>query len=807
MSLWKDLVYAIRRLATRRGFLFVALATLTLGVGVNATIFTFVNGFLLKPLPVAEPSRLYSLVFNADRGNGTSYPDYRDIRDRNQVFSDLATMRVMPMAVSFTTGGAPRSDRAWGYLVSGNYFHTMGIEPAMGRFIGPQDDGDSPSPVVVLGHAYWQSRFGGDPGIVGRDVKINGERFTVIGVAPQDFAGTEHLLNSDVWVPFTVIKTIEGRDWRSDRGERDAWAIGRLKPGVTKPQAEASLAVIAAQLIREHPIGNDDFQIHLQAPGLINGQMRGAAVSMSAALLLVGALTLLVACTNLSGLVLAHAADRRKEMAIRLAIGASRGTIVRMLLAESLLIGVTGAACGLLAATWAARAIQAWAPTSGLPFPKYSADWHVLAFGFAAGILTTALAGLLPAIRAGAVDVAPALKNESTVAVRGLQLRDIYLGIQIATCIVLLSGSAAAIRSLQATLGGHYGFDPDHASMLQLDLSMLQYTPAQGQAFERALLERVRVIPGVEVAGVSSSVPFSINQSNSSFSTEGIEFPRNKALPSAAMYHSGPGYFRAMGTRFIAGRDFDERDREGAPQVAIVNQTLVAKYLPKGDPISQRFRFGFTGDLIQIVGVVEAGKYQSTGEDPRPAIWRPRAQSYDSGLAVIARSSQRPEGDIVNDMRRALAELNPELPVFQAEPVSGLIGFPTAPLKLMTGALTVMGGLAAVLCALGLFGLLAYSVVQRTREIGIRRALGARSSNVVGLLLKRTLLLVGASAVVGFALSVGALKMLAQVFNATGDAALYGTVLLLIAAITVLAGIVPARRILTIHPSSALRHE
>jgi predicted permease len=808
MSLWKDLVYAIRRLTARRGFLFVALATLTLGVGVNATIFTFVNGFLLKPLPVAEPSRLSAVVFGAERGNGLSYPDYRDIRDRNEVFSSVATMRVMPMALSFANGsGSGRSDRAWGFLVSGNYFETLGITPARGRFIEPQDDGASPSPVVVLGYAYWQSRFAGDPQIVGRAVKINGEQFNVIGVAPEGFLGTEHFLASDVWVPFSTIRIIEGRDWRDGRGNRNAWAIARLKPGVTNAQAEASLKVLAAQMIRENPAGNEDFAIHLQPPGLVNGQLRGAALGMGAALLLVGALTLLVACTNLSGLVLAHAADRRKEMAIRLAIGAGRGTIVRMLLTESMLIGIAGWICGLIVAAWSSSAIQVWAPMSGLPLPKYSADWRVFAFGIGAALLTTILAGLLPALRAGAVDVAPALKNESTAAVRGLHLRDVYLGVQVAVCIVLLAGSVAAIRSLQNTLATRFGFDPDHAAMVRVDLEMLQYNREQCLAFDRALIERVRAIPGVDEAGISNSVPFSIDQSNSGFSAEGIVYSESKPRPSASVYESGPGYFRAMGTRMTAGRDFDERDRAGAPLVAIVNQTLVSKYMPPGDPIGRRIRFGRNGDWMQIAGVVEAGKYESVGEDPRPAIWTPREQEFNTATTVIARSRHRPEADVLADLRRVVAELNPELPVFEAQPLSAVLGFPTAPLKLMTGALTVMGGLAAVLCALGLFGLLAYSVVQRTREIGIRRALGAGSSNVVGLLLKRTLLLVGSSAIVGFGLSVAALRLLGQVLNAKGDATVYGPVVMLLAAITVLAGIVPARRVLRIHPSSALRHE
>jgi predicted permease len=801
VTLWKDLVYAIRRLVARRGFLALALITLTLGIGVNATIFTFVNGFLVRPLPIVEPNRVFSLVFRGE-WNAVSIPDYKDIRDRNQVFSSVAALRVMPMALSI----AGHNERVWGFLVSGNYFETLGIAPERGRFLTPADDGDSPTPVTVLSYAYWQSRFAGDAGIVGRSVKVNGERFTVVGIAPQGFHGTERFLASDLWVPFSEIRVVEGRDWRTERGNQNAWSIARLKPGVSKEQAEASLAVLAAQMVRENPIGNESFSIRLLPPGLVNGAIRNATIGMGTALLLVGALTLLVACTNLSGLVLAHTADRRKEMAIRLAIGAGRGTIVRMLLMESMLIGVVGGVCGLLAAAWSSRTIQAWAPMSGLPLPKFMMDWRVIAFGIGAGLITTLLSGLLPALRAARVDVAPALKNESATGMGGWHLRDFYLGIQIAVCMVLLAGSVAAIQSLRSALATHFGFDGDHAVMLRMDLAMQQYTKPQGLAFDRALIEKVRAIPGVEAAALASSVPFSIDQSNSGFAVEGRDVSQEGSLASGRVYRSGPGYFRAAGTRLLAGRDFDDRDREGAPRVAIVNQTLVNEYWPAGEPIGKRIRFGRTGEWIEIVGVAEAGQYERVGEDPEAAIWTPLEQTYNTSTTVVARS-HRPEADVLAAVRNAVAELNPEIPVFEAQPLSALTDFPMAPLRLSTGALMVMGGLAALLCALGLFGLLAYSVVQRTREIGIRVALGARSSNVLALLFQRTMVVVGVSAGVGLVMSVFTLRVLGRFLFATADSSVYGPVVILLAAISLIACAIPARSVLRIHPSDALRHE
>jgi predicted permease len=802
-TFWKDLIYATRRLLARPGFLAVTLMVLTLGVGVNAAIFTFINGLLVRPLPVAEPSRLATLAFNAaGMSQGMSFPNYLDIRDRSQVFSSVAAMRVMPMALSL----ANRSDRIWGYLVTGNYFDLLGITPARGRFINVQDDGASPAPVAVISYACWRSRFAADPEIVGKLVKINGERFNVIGVAPPGFIGTERFFASEVWVPFSVIRIIEGRDWRTSRGTQNAWGIARLKPGVTHARAEASLAVLAAQMRRENPIGNENFAIHLAPVGLLGNFLRNSTIGITSALLIVGALTLVVACTNLAGLILAQAADRRKEMAIRMAIGASRGAIVRMMLLESLLIGTAGGIGGLIAAAWASKAIQAWIPSSGVPLAKFTTDWRVVVFGAGVALLTALLSGLAPSLRAAGVDVGPALKNESAGGIRGWHLRDVYLGIQVTVCMVLLTASVSTIRALQNTLATRFGFDPDHAVMLRVDLAMSQYAAKQGLDFDRRLIERIRAIPGIEAAGLANSVPFSVDQSNWGFRAEGRPLAAEKQVPSASVYQSGPGYLRAAGTRLLSGRDFDERDRDGAPKVVIVNETLVREYLPPGDPIGKRIGAGHDGDWMQIVGVVEAGRYQSIGEDPMPAFWVPLEQSYNSAATVVIRT-RRPEAEVLADARKIVAELNPDVPIFEAQPLSAVLDFPMAPLRLSTGALTVMGGLAALLCALGLYGLLAYSVVQRTREIGIRVALGARSGNVLGLLVKRTMLLVAASGAAGIVLSVFAMRVLGQYLFAQAGASVYGPVVMLLAAIALIACAVPARRVLRIHPSDALRQE
>jgi predicted permease len=802
MPIWKDFVYATRRLMQKPGYLAIALATLALGVGFNATIFTFVNGFLLRPLPVAQPDRLVTLNFGKNNpAPNVSFPAYLDLRDRNQVFSSLAAGRIMPMALSLTNSSA----RIWGYLVTGNYFETLGIAPARGRFITAEDDGASPAPVAVISYACWQQRFGGDPGIVGANAKINGERFTVIGVAPAGFIGTERFVGSEIWVPFSTIRIIEGRDWRPSRGTSNAWTIARLRPGISVARAESSLNVLASQIAREHPESDEGFTIRLSPPGLIGLFLRNIVVGMVGALMLVALLTLLVACTNLSGLILAHAADRRKEIAIRIAIGAGRGGIVRMMLVETWLLGAAGGALGIVAAIWLSAAIQSSIPAADFSLARFSPDWRVFTFGVAIALATALASGLAPALRAGRVDLAPALKNESASGLlRGFHLRDLYLGVQIAVCMVLLAGAAMAVRGLQSALAMRYGFDPDHAVILRTDVAMLQYTPEQGRALERRLLEKARALHGIDAAGIANSVPFSIDQSSTGFWIEGRPEPKPSERPSATIYWSDPGYFRAIGTKLIAGRDFDERDRDGAPRVVIINQTLAEEFFPGENPVGRRLTNG--PNTLQIVGVAEAGRYQSIGEPLSPAIWIPLEQAYNSSVTMALRS-RLGDQEALAAGRRMFAELNPDLPIFEAMPVSALVDFPMTPLRLSAGALTAMAGLAALLCVLGLYGLLAYAVVQRTREVGIRLALGARASNVLGVLLKRTALIVGASGAIGMAVSVYATRLLAQVLYGSPSAATYVWTAAGLLVISMIACLIPARRVLRIDPSVALRQE
>lgn len=806
MPLFHDVLYAVRRLTGRPAFVAIAFLTLALGIGLNATMFSFVNFFLLRPLPVQEPGRVFSLSFgrSGDTPN-VSFPDYVDIRDRNQVFTSVAVARAMPMALS----SAGKNERAWGYLVSGNYFDLLGVSASRGRVLGVSDDTKTGgNPVAVISYGCWQRRFGGDLGVVGRTVKINGYAFTILGITPPGFVGTERFFAAEIWVPFSMIREIEGRDWRVNRGNRNAWSIGRLKRDVGVSQAEASLKVLAAQMAAEHPDTSEGFSIHLTPPGLLGNLLRRPVTGISLALMIVSSLTLLVACTNLSGLLLAHAADRRKEIAIRLSIGATRATIVRMMLTENVLLAAGGGMLGLLVATWLCGALDHVLPALDLPLnTAISVDWRVILFCSLVALLSAAVSGFLPAWRAAGVDTAPALKDESSsVFPGGWHLRDVYVGIQVAVCAVLLAGSVMMVRTLREAMTMRFGFAPDHAVALRMDLAMQRYTPEQGRVFQRKLIESVRLLPGVEAAGLSNSIPFSIDQSSSSIVVEGKPVPPPSRRITAAVYQTGPDYFRAAGTRLLAGRDFNERDSAKAPRVAIVNQIFVDKLLPGESAVGKRFQFGTAGEWRQIIGVVEAGKYDTITEDPKPAVWESLAQAYNSSTSVVVRTRLR-ESETLAAAVAAVAKIDPELPVFEAKSLREYMDLPLLPLRLTTGSLTAMGGLAALLCALGLYGLLANSVVQRTHEVGIRMALGARYADVLGLLITRTAVLVGAGIATGLVLALFSTRLLATLLYANASPVVYLDVVILVAVIAGLAAIVPAARLLRIDPWVALRHQ
>ncbi len=810
-QLRQDIIVTFRRLRSSPGFTAAAIFTLALGIGANTAIFTAVNTLIFRPLPVERPDEL---VFLNMRGMNTelpvqSYPNYLDLRDRNQVLTGLAGYRLAP--VSFSRGDSNNA-RIWVYEVTGNYFDLLGVGPSRGRVLHGEDDRVRRGhPVAVISYACWQRRFAGDPGVVGQNIQLNGMNYSIVGVAPPGFSGTEVVFTPDLWVPIAMEPQIEpGNDWLDQRGDQNLFVAGRMKPGVTLPQAEAALNAIGAELGREYPKENAGMKIVLSPPGLFGTYIRGTVRAFAAVLMGVAGMVLLIACVNLASLLLARAADRRRETAIRLALGAARGRLVRQLLTESVILSILGGAAGLLLSMWLAALFAAWRPPIDVPvIPEIGIDFRVMIFAALASLFTGVLFGLAPALQSTRAQLAPALKNEAVSGrLRRFPVRDILVAAQVAMSVVLLAGSVLVIRSLQHVLSLNLGFEARHAAALSFDLGLQGYDETRARDFQRRVLQRVRNMPGIEFAGTISGLPLSLNWNNSGILIEGKPVPRAADVTMAAMFNISPGYLRAVQTKLMAGRDLEESDKDGGRRVVLVNEAFTRQLLPGENPVGKRFRHDATqqGAWLEIVGVVEDGKYRSLGERPMPAVFQPVAQSWDSTITLVARSSM-PEDQVVGLLRRAVAELDPALSTYNGGSLTDQLGLVLFPARIAATILGAFGVLAVVLAATGVYGVMAYAVARRTREIGIRMALGANPSQVLGVVFSHTALLLAIGTAAGIALALAAGRLFSTILYGVSatDPATYALVIALMAMVALLACWFPARRAITVDPVRALR--
>ena len=799
----QDTRYAFRVLRKSPAFTLVAVVSLALGIGANTVVFSVLNALVLKALPIADAARVYFV--NNSGGPAQSFPNYREMRDRNAVFESLFAYRIAMMSLDDDRG----AHRVWGYLVTGNYFESLGIKPAVGRFFTPAEDTHpNASPYAVLSYTCWQNRFGGDPQIAGKDIRINGHSYTVLGVAPREFHGTEVFYWSEIWVPMMMQPQIESHSWLDERNSFDAWVAGRLKPGVTVQQAEANLGVIAAQLAHDYT-SNEGMRLTLGVAGMMGSAGREPTRAFAGGVMLLAALVLLAACANLASLLAARMADRSRDLAIRVSIGAGGGRIVRQLLTESLWIAMLGGAAGCALAVALLRLLSQWhAP---LDFPvqfDVTPDWRVFLFACAAALATGLLVGIGPARHAWKADPALHLKGSATRSGRRWAARDVLLPVQIALCCVLVTASLVAVRGLMRSFQTPLGFRPDGAAVIGYDVGLAGYNEEQGRVFEQRALEAVGRLPGVESAAYSSSVPLSIDQSNTTVYSESTTDFRPKNAHLASHYYVAPGYFQTAGTRRLAGREFTPQDKPKSPLVAIVNQTFARSVVGTADAVGRRFRRGPGGPLYQIVAIAEDGKYETLTEVPKPAVFFPILQNYSSTIVLMGRS-RRPESELAAEMREAIGRLDPHLAIYGVGSLHQMLGLVYLPMHAAAVALGAFGVLALMLSITGIYGLAAYTVSRRVREIGIRVAIGARPAQVLRLVFARTGVLVAAGAAAGLALGMAGAHVLASiVYQASSrDPVVIGAAVLAISGVGLAAAVGPARRALRIDPVQALRHE
>ena len=802
----RDVAYAFRVFARNPGFTFVAVVSLALGIGVNALIFSAVNAIVLRPLPVENPGQLVFLesgMFNA----GQSFPNYRELRDHNQVFTGTLGYRVTQIELESNPGTATRT---WGYLATGNYFDVLGVKPVLGRFFHQEDDvHQGGSPYAVLSYGSWQSRFGGDRDIVGKTIRINRQPYTVIGVAGRDFHGTEVFYWPEVWVPMMMQAQIEpGNSWLNEPATFNTWVIGRLKPGMSVQRATADLNTVAAELARSNPKVNEGLSFHLARPGLVGDALGAPIRAFSFGVLLLAALVLLTACANLASMVAARAADRQREIAIRLSIGATRGRVIRQLLTETLVLSALGGLCGYGLATLLSRTLSAW--RAPLDFPvqfDVTPDWRVFCFAAVVSAIAGILFGLAPARHAARTDSNAVLKGET----RGFQgqrlaLRDALVVVQVALCFVLVSACLLSLRSLQKSFSMHLGFEPQGVTMAAFDLGLAGYSPEKGRDFQRRALDALSRLPGVQSAAYSNSVPLSIDQSHMSIYPEDQADLRASTAPVAIRYQVSPRYFETLGIRVLAGRDFNWHDDAQSPPVAVINQAFARQILRSENAVGKRFS-GPGGRKLEVVAVVETGKYMNPTEPDTPVFFIPELQQYNTTTTMLVRSSL-PASEMTEKIRQTLAQLDPQLPLFGTGGLDQVLRFAFFPLHAAVIALSSFGALAIVLALTGIHGLVAYGVARRVREIGIRVAIGAAPMQVVKLVLSKTFYLLGLGTVIGFALSLSAGRLLETViYGSVRDPLVFSGVFLTMVVLGLISSWAPTRRALRIEPTVALRHE
>ena len=803
---------AFRQLRRAPGFAVTAVLTLALAIGANAIVFSVLNALVLRPLNVPNPGNLYMVerLFGSDTEPSQSYPDYRDLRDQNRSFDSLVAYDIMGGVGLDTGSGNPTV--VWPYMVSGNYFDAFGIQPYLGRFIhASEEHGKNSMPEIVLSYALWHSYFNGDRTVVGRAVQINKHPFTIIGVAPPGFRGTELFFAPDLWAPIVNVPQISGGNWLEERGNHNAWVIGRLKPGVTPEAASADLNTIADSLAKNYPKEDDGLKFSLSHPGLAGNTLGKPTRAFMAGLMLLAGLILLAACANLGSLFAARAADRSREIAVRIALGSHRKLILRQLLTEALLVSVAGGICGMAGAVGILRILNAWRPIPDVPINvpvNPDANTYILALllAFFSGLLF----GAIPIRQLLRVDPWQIIRSGATnvTGLRRFTLRDMLLGLQIAICAVLVTASLVAVRGLARSLESNYGIEPKGVMLAKTDLHMAGYDGDQRLLVQKRMLDAAAAIPGVTAVGYADRLPLSLGGGDSDvFVDTTTDYRPTNAAADAQNFQVSPDYFRAAGTVLLAGRTFTMHDEDKAPTVAIVNREFARKLFGSADKaVGGHFKF-WGGQRAEVIGVVEDGKYQTLTEDQKPAMFFSFLQHQDSDTWILVRS-QRDQQEIAAALQRSMRSLDPSLPL-EIKPWGSELDSALFAARVATVALGVLGLLGAMLATTGIFGMASYTVSKRLRELGIRVALGANQRRVLGAALGRAVRLLAVGSAAGMILGVLASRVLSFiVYQATPkDPLILGGVVLTMLGVGILAASIPARRALAVDPMVLLRDE
>ena len=808
ITLLQDLRFSLRQLRKSPGFAIAAILTLTLAIGANAVVFGVLNALILRPVNVPGAKSLYALNHKNER-DWESYPNYLDLRDRNHTFDGLAAMGLSQVALD--TGKDP--SRIWGFEATGNYFDVLGIQPYLGRFFHPSDErGMNSAPYIVLSYAYWNSHFQGDPNVVGRVVRVNSHPYTILGVTPPDFRGTFVFFAPNFYVPMVDQDQIMGDSALNNRERRGVIQIlGHLKPGVTPTEAVADLDDIGAVLAKAYPKVDLHESFALGRPSLPSA-IGGPVRAFVGALMLLAGLILLAACANLGSLFAARASDRSREVALRLALGSTRTRILRQLLTEALLISLAGGATGLASSIALLRRLDTWQPFSGVPIHvPVQPDANVYLVALVLAVVSGLLFGIVPVRQVLRTNPYEIVKGGSAGRVgRRISARDILLVVQIAICAVLVTASMVAVRGLARSLHGSFGIDPNNVMLVETDLKISGYSSGSIPAVQRRMIDALEAIPGVEHVGLVSFPPLGRGGSWKAdvFRDESKDLSPANAAANSFMYVISPDYLHAAGTTLLEGRAFNWHDDKGAPPAAMVNREFAAKILGSSTNAIGKYFKVTDGTRVQVVGIVEDGKYLSVTEAQQPAMFLPVAQQDPLGEQwMLVRSAGDPQL-LAGSVRTKLHELDAGLPLdilmWNRE-----LDFSMFPARMASISLGVLGAMGAMLSITGIFGMAAYSVSKRLRELGIRIALGAKRKEVLRAALGRPLKLLAYGSAAGLILGILAAKVLAYiVYQATSrDPLVLAGVVLAMLFLGLLATWIPAQRALSVDPSILLREE
>ncbi len=807
----RDLKHAFRMLARRPVFTLVIIGTLALGIGLNTAVFSAVDALILRPLPgVNKPNELLQLYrkWPGSEYSSSSPAHYIDVRDRTRdVFSGVAAWSIE--VLNLTVDGKPQ--RIYGMTASANYFSTLGVRPAQGRFFTSEEDiGEGAHHVTVLSHKGWASLFGRDPNVVGQSVLLNGIAYTVVGVAPEEFRGTMPILTPSLWMPLTQLA--EARPGSNNsfqtRGNNFLNIIARPAPGVTQGTIEGRLDAVVQQLREEYPDNYRESSINIvpQQEAGFHPEVRAAQFGLTSIVMAVVVLLLLIACVNVANLLLAQARERSREMAIRLGLGARRSVIIRQLLTESVLLSVISGGIGVALAWWAiGLANQVRLPVAIDVTPGLEVNPTVLLFTLGVSLLTGIIFGLAPALQATRPDLIPALKGESPSGGHRSRLTRGLVVTQIALSIVLLISAGLFLRNLERATQVDKGFDSGHLLIADFDPALQGYSQARSDQFYQQLVERIRANPAVKSVALVNDVQLGIGSSD-----WGVTIPGYTPQPTERMSIDvaivSPGYFATLGTRITSGREFAATDDSAAVRVIVVNQRFVDRFWPGQDGVGRTVRTG--GRDHTVIGVVPTGKYRRLGEAPLAFMWLPHLQSWRSGMSLQIRTNGDPLA-LSSLVRNEVAALDPNLPVSNIRSMEQHLGIALLPARIAGSVLGLFGVLGLFLASIGIYGVMSGAVVQRTREIGIRIAIGAAGGAIVRLLVREGLVLVGIGTAIGMAGAFAAAQLIrGMLYGGSGlDPVTFTAVPLILGAVALLAIWIPSRRASTVDPIEALRRE